>query len=140
MQLLGQISALEGVRRHLYYDAPRLRSADDLVQLLGNQLVLLTARLTALRHQRQLLLERWEGEIPAEIQQLLSEELVFLDELARQGRAMPNAQRRQFAALQQRFDALAYRSEQLVEPLKATLRSLSWSLRWEQARDRKSVV
>jgi uncharacterized membrane protein YccC len=134
MQLLGQISALEGVRRHLYYDAPRLRSADDLVQLLGNQLLLLTARLTALRHQRELLLERWEGEIPSEIQHLLSEELVFLDELARQGRALPAEQRRQFAVLQQRFDALAYRSEQLTEPLKATLRSLSWSLRWEQAR------
>lgn len=134
MQLLGQISALEGVRRHLYYDAPRLRSADDLVQLLGNQLVLLTARLTALRHQRELLLERWEGELPGEIQQLLAEELVLLDELARQGRAIPGEQRRQFAALQQRFDALAYRSEQLIEPLKATLRSLSWSLRWEQAR------
>lgn len=134
MQLLGQISALEGVRRHLYYDAPRLRSCDDLVQLLANQLLLLTARLTALRHQRELLLERWEGEIPAEIQQLLTEELVFLDELAQQGRALSSEQRRQFAVLQQRFDALAYRSEQLTEPLKATLRSLSWSLRWEQAR------
>ncbi|MBU6959829.1 FUSC family protein [Pseudomonas sp. CVAP len=134
MQLLGQISALEGVRRHLYYDAPRLRSADDLVQLLGNQLLLLTARLTALRHQRELLLERWEGEIPGEIQHLLNEELAFLDELARQGRALSSEQRHQFAALQQRFDALAYRSEQLTEPLKATLRSLSWSLRWEQAR------
>ncbi|VVO73371.1 FUSC family protein [Pseudomonas fluorescens] len=134
MQLLGQIGALEGVRRHLYYDAPRLRSADDLVQLLGNQLVLLTARLTALRHQRELLLERWEGEIPPEIRELLTEELEFLDELARQGRALPAEQRRQFAALQKRFDALAYRSEQLTEPLKATLRSLSWSLRWEQAR------
>ncbi|EXF93561.1 membrane protein [Pseudomonas fluorescens HK44] len=134
MQLLGQISALEGVRRHLYYDAPRLRSADDLVQLLGNQLLLLTARLTALRHQRELLLERWEGEIPGEIQHLLTEELTFLDQLARQGRALSSEQRHQFAALQQRFDALAYRSEQLTEPLKATLRSLSWSLRWEQAR------
>jgi uncharacterized membrane protein YccC len=134
MQLLAQIGALEGVRRHLYYDAPRLRSADDLVQLLGNQLVLLTARLTALRHQRELLLERWEGEIPLEIRQLLTEELEFLDELARQGRALPAEQRRQFAVLQKRFDALAYRSEQLTEPLKATLRSLSWSLRWEQAR------
>ncbi|MGE8064276.1 FUSC family protein [Pseudomonas sp. NPDC089569] len=134
MQLLGQISALEGVRRHLYYDAPRLRSADDLVQLLGNQLVLLTSRLTALRHQRELLLERWEGEIPAEILQLLSEELVFLDELARQGRALSEEQRRQFATLQRRFDALAYRAEQLIEPFQATLRSLSWSLRWEQAR------
>lgn len=134
MQLLAQISALEGVRRHLYYDAPRLRSADDLVQLLGNQLLLLTARLTALRHQRELLLERWEGEIPGEIQHLLNEELTFLDELARQGRALSSEKRHQFAALQQRFDALAYRSEQLTEPLKATLRSLSWSLRWEQAR------
>ncbi|KAB0487820.1 Uncharacterized membrane protein YccC [Pseudomonas reinekei] len=134
MQLLGQIGALEGVRRHLYYDAPRLRSADDLVQLLGNQLVLLTARLTALRHQRDLLLERWEGEIPLEIRELLTQELAFLDELARQGRALPAEQRRQFADLQKRFDALAYRSEQLTEPLKATLRSLSWSVRWEQAR------
>lgn len=134
MQLLGQISALEGVRRHLYYDAPRLRSADDLVQLLGNQLVLLTARLTALRHQRQLLLERLEGEIPQEVQRLLAEEVLFLDQLAQLGRAMPNEQRRQFAALQKRFDDLAYRSEQLIEPFSATLRSLSWSLRWEQAR------
>jgi uncharacterized membrane protein YccC len=134
MQLLGQISALESVRRHLYYDAPRLRSANGLVQLLGNQLVLLTARLTALRHQRELLVERWEGEIPAEIQRLLTEELVFLDELARQGRALPSEQRRNFAMLQRRFDELAYRSEQLIEPLPATLRSLSWSLRWEQAR------
>ncbi|WP_392888595.1 FUSC family protein [Pseudomonas migulae] len=134
MQLLGQISALEGVRRHLYYDAPRLRSADELVQLLGNQLVLLTARLTALRHQRELLLERLEGEIPQEIQRLLAEEVLFLDELAQLGRAMPVEQRRQFGLLQKRFDDLAYLSEQLVEPLPATLRSLSWSLRWEQAR------
>jgi uncharacterized membrane protein YccC len=134
MQLLGQIGALEGVRRHLYYDAPRLRSADDLVQLLGNQLVLLTARLTALRHQRELLLERWEGDLPTEIQQLLAEEVQLLDELARLGRTMPTEQRRQFAVLQKRFDELAYRAEQLVEPLQATLRSLSWSLRWEQAR------
>lgn len=134
MQLLGQISALEGVRRHLYYDAPRLRSADDLVQLLGNQLLLLTARLTALRHQRDLLLARWKGNLPEEIQQLLTEELVFLDELARQGRALSSEQRHQFSVLQQRFYALAYRAEQLTEPLKPTLRSLAWSLRWEQAR------
>jgi uncharacterized membrane protein YccC len=111
-----------------------LRSADDLVQLLGNQLLLLTARLTALRHQRELLLERWQGKIPEEIQSLLTEELVFLEELARQGRALSSEQRHQFAALQKRFDALAYRVEQLSEPLKPTLRSLSWSLRWEQAR------
>lgn len=134
MQLLGQISALEGVRRHLYYDAPRLRSANGLVQLLGNQLVLLTARLTALRHQRLLLTERWEGDLPEEIQQLRGEELAFLDELAAQGRSLPSEKRHHFTRLQQRFDELAYRAEQLTEPLPATLRSLAWSLRWEQAR------
>jgi uncharacterized membrane protein YccC len=134
MQLLGQISALEGVRRHLYFDAPRLRSANGLVQLLGNQLVLLTARLTALRHQRMLLTERWEGELPEEIQQLRGEELAFLDELAQQGRSLPAEKRQYFTSLQQRFDALAYRAEQLTESMPATLRSLAWSLRWEQAR------
>ncbi|VVN89634.1 p-hydroxybenzoic acid efflux pump subunit AaeB [Pseudomonas fluorescens] len=134
MQLLGQISGLEGVRRHMYYDAPRLRSANGLVQLLGNQLVLLTARLTALRHQRLLLTERWEGELPKEIQQLRAEELAFLDELAREGCSLSSDKRHHFTSLQQRFDELAYRAEQLTEPLPATLRSLAWSLRWEQAR------
>ncbi|MBV6823065.1 FUSC family protein [Pseudomonas sp. PD9R] len=134
MQLLGQISALEGVRRHLYYDAPRLRSANGLVQLLGNQLVLLTARLTALRHQRQLLTERWQGDLPDEILRLRAEELAFLDELAKQGRALSSEQRHHFTALRLRFDELAYRAEQLTEMLPATLRSLAWSLRWEQAR------
>lgn len=85
LQLLGEISALEGLRRHLYFDAPRLRSANGLVQLLGNQLVLLTSRLTVLRHQRKLIGERWEGEFPEHIQRLREDELVFLDELARQG-------------------------------------------------------
>ena len=36
--------------------------------------------------------------------------------------------------MQQRFDELAYRAEQLTEAMPATLRSLAWSLRWEQAR------
>ena len=134
MQLLGQISALEGVRRHLYFDAPRLRSANALVQLLGNQLVLLTARLTALRHQRLLLTERWEGELPEEIQRLRAEELAFLDQLALHGRSLPSDKRHHFASLQQRFDELAYKAEQLTETMPATLRSLAWSLRWEQAR------
>ena len=134
MQLLGEISALEGVRRHLYFDAPRLRSANGLVQLLGNQLVLLTARLTALRHQRLLLTERWEGELPEEIQRLRAEELAFLDELAQQGRSLSAEKRHHFTTLQQRFDELAYRAEQLTETMPATLRSLAWSLRWEQAR------
>jgi uncharacterized membrane protein YccC len=134
MQLLGQISALEGVRRHLYFDAPRLRSANGLVQLLGNQLVLLTARLTALRHQRQLLTERWEGELPEEIQRLREEELAFLDELAQQGRSLSSEKRHPFTTLRQRFDELAYRAEQMTESMPATLRSLAWSLRWEQAR------
>ena len=111
MKLLGEISALEGVRRHLYFDAPRLRSANGLVQLLGNQLVLLTSRLMALRHQRELLLERWKGALPVDSQRLLAEELVFLDEVARQGRSLSTEARHPFTALQQRFDELAYRSE-----------------------------
>ncbi|MFD2883643.1 FUSC family protein [Pseudomonas lini] len=134
MQLLGAISALEGVRRHLYYDAPRLRSANSLVQLLGNQLVLLTSRLTALRHQRLLLTERWEGALPEEIQRLRAEELAFLDELALQGRSLSTEERHHFAALQQRFEDQAYKAEQLTETMPATLRSLAWALRWEQAR------
>lgn len=134
MQLLGEISALEGVRRHLYFDAPRLRSANALVQLLGNQLVLLTSRLTALRHQRLLLTERWEGELPEEILQIRAEELTFLDELALQGRSLAAESRQHFILLQHRFDELAYRAEQLTEAMPATLRSLAWSLRWEQAR------
>jgi uncharacterized membrane protein YccC len=134
MQLLGEISALEGLRRHLYFDAPRLRSADGLVQLLGNQLVLLTSRLTALRHQRQLLAERWKGDLPEEIQRLRAEELAFLDELALKGRSLAPDDRHHFSALQQRFDDQAYKAEQLTEAMPATLRSLAWALRWEQAR------
>lgn len=134
MQLLGEISALEGLRRHLYFDAPRLRSANGLVQLLGNQLMLLTSRLTALRHQRQLLTERWEGDLPLDVQRLRAEELAFLDQLAQQGRAMPENARHHFVLLQQQFDDLAYKAEQLTEDLSATLRSLAWALRWEQAR------
>jgi uncharacterized membrane protein YccC len=104
------------------------------VQLLGNQLVLLTSRLMALRHQRELLLERWKGALPVDSQRLLAEELVFLDEVARQGRSLSTEARHHFTALQQRFDELAYRSERLAETMPATLRSLAWSLRWEQAR------
>ncbi|VVO02866.1 FUSC family protein [Pseudomonas fluorescens] len=134
MRLLGEISALEGLRRHLYFDAPRLRSADGLVQLLGNQLVLLTSRLTLLRHQRLLIGERWKGAFPEQTQRLREDELVFLDELAQQGRSLSAESRRQFAALEQRFDQLAQQAEQLAETMPATLRSLAWALRWEQAR------
>ncbi|WP_249342409.1 FUSC family protein [Pseudomonas rustica] len=134
MQVLAEISALEGLRRHLYFDAPRLRSANNLVLLLGNQLMLLTSRLTALRHQRQLLTERWEGDLPLDIQRLRADELAFLDQLAQQGRAMPEEARHHFVTLQQQFDAMAYKAEQLTEDMSATLRSLAWALRWEQAR------
>lgn len=134
MRLLGEISALEGLRRHLYFDAPRLRSADGLVLLLGNQLMLLTSRLTALRHQRELLTARWEGELPPDIQRLRAEELAFLDQLAQQGRALPAQARHRFVSLQQQFDELAYKAGQLTEDMSATLRSLAWALRWEQAR------
>ncbi|WP_207864330.1 FUSC family protein [Pseudomonas sp. 58(2021)] len=134
MQLLGEISALEGLRRHLYFDAPRLRSANNLVLLLGNQLMLLTSRLTALRHQRQLLTERWEGDLPLEVQRLRADELAFLDELARYGRSLPEETRHRLVILQQQFEELAYRAEQQTEEMSATLRSLAWALRWEQAR------
>ncbi|MBN6774330.1 FUSC family protein [Pseudomonas granadensis] len=133
-QLLGEISALEGLRRHLYFDAPRLRSANNLVLLLGNQLMLLTSRLTALRHQRELLTERWEGDLPLEVQRLRSEELALLDELAEQGRSLSSERRHDFVTLQQQFEGLAYQAEQLTETMSATLRSLAWALRWEQAR------
>lgn len=134
MQLLGEISALEGLRRHLYFDAPRLRSANNLVLMLGNQLMLLTSRLTALRHQRQLLTERWDGDLPLEVQRLRADELAFLDQLAQHGRSLPEDMRHQLVVLQQQFEALAYRAEQLTEDMSATLRSLAWALRWEQAR------
>ncbi|WP_311886808.1 MULTISPECIES: FUSC family protein [unclassified Pseudomonas] len=134
MQLLGEISALEGLRRHLYFDAPRLRSANNLVLLLGNQLMLLTSRLTALRHQRQLLTERWEGDLPLDIQRLRAEELAVLDQLAEQGRSVSADARHRIITLQKQFDDLAYEAEQLTEDMSATLRSLAWALRWEQAR------
>ncbi|NNA67753.1 FUSC family protein [Pseudomonas gessardii] len=135
MQLLGEISALEGLRRHLYFDAPRLRSANGLVQLLGNQLVLLTSRLTVLRRQRTLIGERWEGELPADIQQLRADELAFLDELAVAGRSLSAEARQGFTVLQQRFDQQAKNAEQRRdEPMSGTLRALAWALRWEQAR------
>lgn len=134
MQLLGEISALEGLRRHLYFDAPRLRSANNLVLMLGNQLMLLTSRLTALRHQRQLLTERWDGDLPLEVQRLRADKLAFLDQLAQHGRSLPEDMRHQLIVLQQQFEALAYKAEQLTEDMSATLRSLAWALRWEQAR------
>ncbi|MEF9897675.1 MAG: FUSC family protein [Pseudomonas sp.] len=134
MQILGEISALEGLRRHLYFDAPHLRGANGLVQLLGNQLVLLSSRLTVLRNQKMMIAERWQGAYPDFINQLLDDELAFLDLLAQQGRAMPASARQHFSALQRRFDQAALQAEQLQQDLPATLRSLAWALRWEQAR------
>jgi uncharacterized membrane protein YccC len=134
MQLLSEINVLEGLRRHLYFDAPRLREADSMVQLLRNQLVLLTSRLTVLRHQRSLIKERWIGELPADIERLRADEVAFLDELAEHGRALPETSRAAFAQLQQRFDELAKRAENLSDPIPDHLRSLAWVLRWEQAR------
>lgn len=134
MQILGEISALEGLRRHLYFDAPHLRGANGLVQLLGNQLVLLSSRLTVLRNQKLMIAERWPGAYPDFINQLLSDELTFLDQLAQQGRAMPASAREHFSALQRRFDQAALQAEQLQHEMPATLRSLAWALRWEQAR------
>ncbi|MCY1274159.1 p-hydroxybenzoic acid efflux pump subunit AaeB [compost metagenome] len=134
MQLLGEIGALEGLRRTLYFDAPRLRVADGLVQLLGNQLVLMTSRLSILRQQRRLIMQRMQIPLPESIRQLRDEELDCLDELAQHGRALPTPARRQITRLSQRFDAAAREAEQLADGLPASLRSLAWALRWEQAR------
>ncbi|UVM19515.1 FUSC family protein [Pseudomonas wadenswilerensis] len=134
MQILGEISALEGLRRHLYFDAPHLRGANGLVQLLGNQLVLLSSRLTVLRNQKLMIAERWQGDYPQFIRRLLADELAFLDLLAQQGRALPAEAREHFSALQRRFDQAALQAEQLQSDLPTPLRSLAWALRWEQAR------
>lgn len=134
MQLLNEINVLEGLRRHLYFDAPRLRKANGMVQLLRNQLVLLTSRLTVLRHQRVLISERWQGDLPEAIQQLRADEVALLEQLAKHGRALPEAERQGFRELRQRFEHLAEKAESLSDPIPNHLRSLAWALRWEQAR------
>ncbi|MCY1402914.1 p-hydroxybenzoic acid efflux pump subunit AaeB [compost metagenome] len=133
LQLLSESNALEGLRRHLYFDAPRLREANDLVQLFGNQLVLMGSRLMIMHRQRQLLLARWQGELPAAIARLRDQELQLLDELARTGRSSPREQRRQLRLLSSRFEAAADYAQKVEEPLPADLRSLAWALRTEQA-------
>ncbi|KAF1052449.1 MAG: p-hydroxybenzoic acid efflux pump subunit AaeB [Stenotrophomonas maltophilia] len=133
-RLLGQISALEGLRRHLYFDAPRLRPLDALVQLLSNQLVLMTSRLAVLQRQRKLILQRLDGPLPASVQRLREDELACLAELAEHGLALPEATRRRIRLLHRRFIAAAERLEQLHDDLPAELRSLAWALRFEQAR------
>ncbi|MGA4816231.1 FUSC family protein [Pseudomonas aeruginosa] len=73
-----------------YFDAPNLRRADGLVQLLGNLLVLMASRLLLLRQHRLLVLAHWVGPLPADIQALLDRALRVLDALAEQGRAVPS--------------------------------------------------
>jgi len=133
-QLIAEISALEGLRRHLYFDAPHLRSADGLVQLLANQLVLLVSRLQVLRQQRELVKQHWQGPLPADIQLLRQAELASLDALARDGVALSTSRREAIRGLHQRFDQAADRAQYLNEPLPPRLRPLAWALRWEQAR------
>lgn len=133
-QLISEISALEGLRRHLYFDAPHLRNADGLVQLLANQLVLLVSRLLVLRQQRQLIKQHWQGPLPEEIQLLRQDELDNLEALARDGVKLSAQRREAIHHLYQRFDAAADRVEFLDEPLPPRMRSLAWALRWEQAR------
>ncbi|MHC6226082.1 FUSC family protein [Pseudomonas sp. X10] len=133
-QLIAEISALEGLRRHLYFDAPHLRSADGLVQLLANQLVLLVSRLLVLRQQRALIKQHWQGPLPADIQLLRQAELDSLDALARDGVALSAQCRESIRSLHQGFDEAADRAEFLSEPLPPRMRSLAWALRWEQAR------
>lgn len=133
-QLISEISALEGLRRHLYFDAPHLRNADGLVQLLANQLVLLVSRLLVLRQQRELIKQHWQGPLPEEIQLLRQDELDNLEALARDGVKLSAQRREAIRHLYQRFDAAADRVEFLDEPLPPRMRSLAWALRWEQAR------
>ena len=133
-QLIAQVSALEGLRRHLYFDAPHLRNADGLVQLLANQLVLLVSRLLVLRQQRELIKQHWQGPLPADIQLLRNDELDSLDALANEGVALSAQRRQAIHRLNQRFEQAADRAEFLSEPLPPRLRSLAWALRWEQAR------
>ncbi|RFQ29032.1 FUSC family protein [Pseudomonas sp. ATCC 13867] len=133
-QLVAEVSALEGLRRHLYFDAPHLRNSDGLVRLFANQLVLLVSRLLVLRQQRELIARQWEGPLPADIQLLRERELQSLDEVARRGVALPANDRAALGSLRQGFDEAADRAEHLAEPLPAPLRSLAWALRWEQAR------
>lgn len=133
-QLIAQVSALEGLRRHLYFDAPHLRSADGLVQLLANQLVLLVSRLLVLRQQRELIKQHWQGPLPSDIQLLRNDELDSLDALASEGVALSAQRRQAIHRLHQRFEQAADRAEFLSEPLPPRLRSLAWALRWEQAR------
>ncbi|KKO16919.1 FUSC family protein [Pseudomonas putida] len=132
--LISEISALEGLRRHLYFDAPHLRNADGLVQLLANQLVLLVSRLLVLRQQRELIKQHWQGPLPEEIQLLRQDELDNLEALARDGVKLSAQRREAIRHLYQRFDAAADRVEFLDEPLPPRMRSLAWALRWEQAR------
>lgn len=133
-QLIAEIGALEGLRRHLYFDAPHLHSADSLVQLFGNQLVLLVSRLQVLRQQRELIREHWQGPLPLDIQLLRQRELECLDELAQLGVSLPAQRRAELRSVYQGFDEAAERAEFPTEPLPARMRSLAWTLRWEQAR------
>ncbi|WP_194789868.1 FUSC family protein [Pseudomonas sp. UFMG81] len=133
-QLIVEISALEGLRRHLYFDAPHLRSGDGLVQLFANQLVLLVSRLLVLRQQRELVKAHWQGPLPADIQLLRDTELDSLEALARDGMALSGTDRESLRTLHKGFDAAAERAEFLNEPLAPNLRALAWALRWEQAR------
>lgn len=133
-QLIAEISALEGLRRHLYFDAPHLRSGDGLVQLFANQLVLLVSRLLVLRQQRELVKAHWQGPLPADIERLRDAELQSLEALARDGMALSTDERETLRALHRRFDEAADRAELLNEPLAPGLRALAWALRWEQAR------
>ena len=132
--LISEISALEGLRRHLYFDAPHLRNSDGLVQALANQLVLLVSRLMVLRQQRELIQRQWQGALPADIQILRQTELGSLDELARDGVKLSTESRATLTCLHQGFDEAADRAEFLSETIPARLRSLAWALRWEQAR------
>ncbi|MBB4867510.1 putative membrane protein YccC [Pseudomonas nitritireducens] len=132
--LLGEIAALEMLRRHLYFDAPHLHGANALVQQLANQLMLMTSRLALLRRQRKLLEAHRSGSLPESVRPLRQDELACLEALAEFGCALPGSVRRRITRLRQRFDAAARQAGELADGPPTSLRSLSWALRFERAR------
>ena len=139
IQLFSEISAIDGLRRHLYFDAPRLRDSDAMIRLLGNKLVLMASRLMIIRQQRTLVIEHWQGELPAHILNIRARELAILDALAEHGQDYAAEARAAFQLLSPEFEHMAYQLETLDEPLPAHLRPIAWALRWEQAQMLKQL-
>ncbi len=134
MRLVASITALDGLRRHLYFDAPNLRRADGLVQLLGNLLVLMASRLLLLRQHRLLVRAHWSGRCRRISRRCWIVHCGCWTRWAEQGRAVPSEVLEEFQAVRQAFDAAATRAESYDEALSPALRPQVAILRWEYAR------